>query len=50
MDFLEWIILKMHIWQDTVLVILVPLFLATLAGAIYVTRAAYLKNSYPLNK
>lgn len=45
MDLLDWVLLKMYAWQNTVLVILVPLFLASLAGAIYVTREAYLKRS-----
>lgn len=47
MEFLEWIVLKMHIWQNTFLTILIPLFVTSLVGAIYVTRSAYLKNSYP---
>jgi hypothetical protein len=48
MDLLEWALLKMYAWQSAVLVILVPLFLASLAAAVYVTREAYLKRSVPL--
>ncbi len=45
MDLLDWVLLKMYAWQNAVLVILIPLFLASLAGAVYVTREAYLKRS-----
>jgi hypothetical protein len=48
MDLLEWILLKMYAWQSGVLVILVPLFLASLAAAVYVTRGAYIKRAFPL--
>jgi uncharacterized membrane protein YczE len=48
MDLLEWVFQKMYAWQSSVLVILIPLFLASLAIAVYVTREAYLKRSYPL--
>lgn len=45
MDLLEWVLLKMYAWQNVVLVILIPLFLASLAAAVYVTREAYFKRS-----
>lgn len=48
MDFLEWVLLKMYAWQSIVLFILIPLFLACLAAAVYVTREAYLRRSFPL--
>lgn len=48
MDFLEWALLKMYAWQNGVLAVLVPLFLVSLAAAVYVTREAYLKRSVPL--
>lgn len=48
MDIVEWVLLKMYAWQSIVLVILVPLFLASLAAAVYVTREAYMKRSVPL--
>ena len=48
MELLEWALLKMYAWQNAGLVILVPLFLASLAAAVYITREAYLKRSVPL--
>ena len=48
MDIVEWVLLKMYAWQSIVLVIPVPLFLASLAAAVYVTREAYMKRSVPL--
>lgn len=48
MDLLEWTLLKMYAWQNVVLTVMIPLFLTSLAAAIYVTREAYLKRSYPL--
>jgi hypothetical protein len=48
MDLLEWTLLKMYAWHNIVLAVLIPLFLACLAAAVYVTRSAYLKRSYPL--
>ena len=48
MDLLEWVLLKMYAWQSIVLVILIPLFLASLAAAVHMTREAYLKRSFPL--
>jgi len=48
MDLLEWLLLKMYAWQSMILVILIPLFLASLAAAVYMTRGAYLKRSFPL--
>ena len=45
MDLLDWMLLKMYAWQNTVLAILIPLFLASLAAAVYVTREAYFKRS-----
>jgi len=48
MELLEWMLLKMYAWHNIVLAILIPLFVASLAAAVYVTREAYLKRSYPL--
>ena len=48
MVLLEWVFQKMYAWQSSVLVILIPLFLASLAAAVYVTREAYIKRSFPL--
>jgi len=48
MDLLEWALLKMYAWQSAVLAVLVPLFLASLAAAVYITREAYLKRCVPL--
>lgn len=48
MDLLEWALLKMYAWQSGVLAVLIPLFLASLAAAVYITREAYLKRSVPL--
>ena len=45
MDVLEWMLLKMYAWHNVVLAILVPLFLSSLAVAVYVTREAYVKRS-----
>jgi hypothetical protein len=45
MDFIDWVLLKMYAWQNAVLIVMVPLFLASLAGAIYVTREAYFKRT-----
>jgi hypothetical protein len=45
MDILEWVLLKMYAWQNVVLAVLIPLFLASLAAAVYVTREAYAKRS-----
>lgn len=48
MNLLEWVLQNVYAWQSSVLVILVPLFLASLAAAVYVTREAYLKRFVPL--
>ena len=45
MDLLEWALLKMYAWQNVVLAILIPLFLGSLAAAVYVTREAYFKRT-----
>jgi len=44
MDLLEWILLKVYALKEVVLFFLVPLFLVTLAGAIYLTRKASLER------
>ncbi len=45
MDLIEWVLLKMYAWQNVVLVVIIPLFLVSLATAVYVTREAYCKRS-----
>ena len=44
MDTLEWVLLKVYALKEVVLFILVPLFLVTLAWAIYLTRKASLER------
>jgi len=44
MDTLEWILLKVYALKGVVLFILVPLFVCTLAWAIYLTRKASLER------
>ncbi|MBA2252603.1 MAG: hypothetical protein H0W13_07870 [Nitrospirales bacterium] len=45
MDLFDWVLLRMYAWQHVGLIILIPLFLASLAAAVYVTREAYFKRT-----
>lgn len=40
MDWIEWVLLKLYGWRDVMMFFLVPLFLATLGAAIYLTWKA----------